>query len=99
MRESTVHLSLNRKNTILGVDSRVFGIEAGLLAIFISLQLWSFLLLLPFIHFLAKWAQARDERLFEAAMRYTREANTWDPWHHHALTKKRPEGFGRGLPL
>ncbi|MGH7472194.1 MAG: VirB3 family type IV secretion system protein [Longimicrobiales bacterium] len=99
MRESVVHLSLNRKASIMGVDAAIFGLEAALLGIFVSLQIWPFIALIPLVHALARWAYSRDERLIAAAMKYAREGDLWDPWHHTELTEKRPEGFGKGLPL
>lgn len=99
MRESVVHVSLNRKASIMGVDATIFGLEAALLAIFMSLSLWPFIGLIPIVHGLARWAYARDEQIVPAAMKYAREGDLWDPWHHAALAEKRPEGFGQGLPL
>lgn len=99
MRQSTVHASLNRKKLIMGVDARVFGLEAALVGIIVSLQVWPFLPLLPVLHLLARWAQARDDRMVEASVRYSREPDAWDPWHHHAVVERRPSGYGKGLPL
>lgn len=98
MRTSTVHLSLNRPKVIMGVNGKVFGTEAGLIAIFVALQIYLFLLFIPIIHALARWAQSRDANLVEAAVKFSREKDAWDPWHHPAVVSKRPKGFGRGLP-
>lgn len=98
MRTSTVHISLNRKAAIMGVDSRVFATEAALLGIIITLQMLPFLLLLPVIHAIARWAHARDDQMVEASVKYTRESDAWDPWHHPRAVNKRPQGYGRGMP-
>ena len=83
----------------MGVDSKIFGLEAGLFGIFISLQMWVFMLSLPPIHYLAKWVHERDDRMIDAVRKFSLESDAWDPWHHPDLVNKRPKGFGKGLPL
>lgn len=94
-----VHLSLNRKKSIMGIDAYIFQIEAGLFVIFLSLHMWIFMLTLPPIHLFARWMHGRDDRMVEIAKKYAHESDAWDPWHHPQLVNKRPKGFGRGLPL
>jgi type IV secretory pathway VirB3-like protein len=98
MRTSTVHASLNRKFAIMGVDARVFATEAALIGIFIALQMYVFLVLIPLVHGLARWAHARDDQMVEASVKYAREKDAWDPWHHPGVLAKRPAGYGRDLP-
>jgi len=98
MRTSTVHASLNRKASIMGIDARLFAMEAALLAVFISLQMLPFLLILPVIHAIARWAHSRDDQMVEASVPYAREKDAWDPWHHPKVVDKRPPGYGKGLP-
>jgi type IV secretory pathway TrbD component len=98
MRTSTIHTSLNRKKSIMGVDARVFATESALIGIFMVLQLWLFLLAIPLLHMLARWAHQRDDQMVEASVRYAREKDAWDPWHHPVIVGRRPKGYGKGLP-
>lgn len=83
----------------MGIDANLFGMEAALLGMIVSLQKWPFLVLLPILHALARWAFARDEQMVVAAMKYSKEPDLWDPWHHPRVVDARARGFGKGLPL
>lgn len=82
----------------MGVDARLFAMECALLAVFITLQVLMLIAILPLIHAIAKWAHARDDQMVEASVRYAREKDAWDPWHHPKVVDRRPAGYGRGMP-
>ena len=83
----------------MGVDSRIFSVEIGLVAIFVILQMWVFFPTVFILHLLARWAHNRDDRMVEASFKYAKEHDFWDPWHQPKTTDNRPKGFGKGLPL
>lgn len=98
MRVSTVHSSLNRTKSMMGVDHLVFKGLALLGSIFVMLSMWGFLLFLPVGYWIARWMFARDPLLLQANIRYSREKDQWDAWHHPKTVNKRPRGYGKGLP-
>lgn len=97
MRHSVFHASLNRPQLTMGVGDKAFGLEVGVFAIALNLQVWV-LMPVPFaLHLFFRWLYRKDPIAVDAYMAYMKEADLYDPWVRTSTTSARAEGYGKGL--
>ena len=96
-RASAFHPSLNRPRLVMGIGTEAFGLEAALAVMALNLQSWALGLLVVPLHLFLRWLYRSDPALPRAYLRYMKEADLYDPWVRHAVVRRRPAGFGRGL--
>jgi type IV secretory pathway VirB3-like protein len=97
-RESRFHPSLNRPKLFLGVPLNAFLlIVLGGSFAFVARIYWivpgAFLLWL-----IAKWLTKRDSAWMDILEHYLKEEHVYDSVPRAKEYKRRPEGWGRGLP-
>ena len=98
MQRSTIHLSLNRDKTIMGVDSNILTFEICLMVTIFIFQLYYFLILLLVVLFILKWLIKRDVKIIEASKIYSSESDFWDPWPNLKTFNHRDKKNGKGFP-
>lgn len=82
MSKTIVYLSITYKNTIMGVSQNSFALQVGIAMLFIILNAYYLLILIPLIHKIIKIAYIKDEMFIEIYKKFSREVDYWDPWEH-----------------
>jgi type IV secretory pathway VirB3-like protein len=80
MKNSVIHLSLNREKKIMGVDSNILTFEIILLSAVFILHIYYFLITIILMHMLFKWLMKDDGQIVIVSKLYSKEADFWDPW-------------------
>jgi type IV secretory pathway TrbD component len=97
-RYSRTYTSLNRNQTIMGVEKRAFMVEAFYASAMFANGFYAGLLMLPLIHALMRWLTKKDYMFFEIFMRYMNEGDAYSSIPQPSDWERRPLGWGRGLP-
>jgi type IV secretory pathway TrbD component len=97
MRQSVIHMSLNRQKLIMGIGDKAFVAEVGILLIALNLQVWLLMPMVVPLHYFFRWLYRKDSIALNAYTNYQKEADVYDPWVRPSVTKARPHGFGRGM--
>lgn len=97
-RSSPFHTSLHRPKLIMGVEKGIFG----------GLVLWSAFALVANAYWMAslsimaylvgRWLSKVDDQYVAILGRYVREDHVYDATPRASDLKKRPKGWGLGLP-
>lgn len=97
-RSSRIYTSINRDQTVMGVEKRAFMIVAFLGAAMFANKVYSGLLLLPVLHLFLQWMTKKDYRFFEIFMRFMSEDDVYTSLPQVQTMYARPRGWGQGLP-
>lgn len=97
-RSSRIYTSLNRDQTVMGVEKRAFMIVAFLGAAMFANKVYLGLTLVPVIHLFLQWMTKKDYRFFDIFMRFMSEDDVYSSLPQVQSIHTRPQGWGRGLP-
>ena len=99
-RASVFHASLNRPKTMMGTDPKAFLALAFAFSTLFAMQAYLALIALLPGFTLARLLTKKDPLFMSVFMRYLDEVNAYTsiPRPSDWFSKKRPPGWGRGLP-
>jgi type IV secretory pathway TrbD component len=97
-RESPVYSVLEEPLLVAGVDYRLCMINLGvLMMMLLSFRFWYWVPVALLVQLLLKQLAASDHQMRKVYVRYTMQADSYDPWpHQRQKLGFRPRGFGRG---
>jgi type IV secretory pathway VirB3-like protein len=98
MRSSRFHTSLHRPRLIMGIEKGAFGaLVLAASTLLVARAYWLMLALVP-AYLLARWLSKKDDQFMEILARYLREEHVFDATTRPNDFRRRPKGFGAGLP-
>lgn len=98
-RTSHVYGALMGQVTIDGAEYRLVMLNIGvLLFMLMSLRFWQWIPVAFLIHMMLKQFGRQDPQASRIYVRYSAQADRYDPWSPVIRTERRPFGFGRMRP-
>ncbi len=95
-RSSPIYRSLEGPVNIDGAEYRLVMMNVGvLLFMLMSLRFWWWIPVSYIIHILLKQLGRSDPQISKIYIRYSRQADRYDPWSPVVRIERRPNGFGR----
>lgn len=97
-RSTAVHKSLHEVKTIGGVEDKLAILNVTFTAAFVmGMTMWQLIPVGIMAHLFLAWLTKKDPWTRKVYMRYSVQADMYDPWPH-AVQKRghRPVGFARG---
>lgn len=82
----------------MGVEKKAFMVVAFYASAMFANGILVGLAFVPFIHALMRWLTKKDHMFFELFMRYMNESDAYSSLPRPSDWKRRPLGWGRGLP-
>ena len=98
-RSSQFHTSLHRPRLILGIEKGSFGVLVMLATLFLVARLYFAMIALIIPYYMARWLSKKDDQFVAILGRYLMEEHVYDATPRPSDFKKRPPGWGKGLPL
>lgn len=97
-RSSLFHTSLHRPKLIMGLEKGMFG-ALVFIAVFalVARAYWIFPLT-GVAYLVGRWLSKVDDQYMAILFRYLNEEHVYDATPRPSDFKKRPKGWGRGLP-
>jgi hypothetical protein len=101
LRVSSVNPAIADARKFMGVDRRLFGLNAiGLLTAIYLFKFWPWIALAVVFHYAALVVTDVDPDSIDAYLSYRNHADAYDNYPHEYMRQgQRPEGYGRGVVL
>ena len=98
-RYSKFHNSLQRTQTIMGIESTAFGGIVFAASFMVVAKAYWAIPVLVFIYLIARWLTKSDGQFMVMFFRYLDEGHVYDATPRTSDFMRRPKGWGRGVPL
>lgn len=97
-RASPFHPSLHRPKLLLGVESGMFGALVFVAVFALVARAYWMAPLLAIAWLAARWLSKSDHQYVAVLLRYLDEGHVYDATSRPSDFRRRPRGWGRGLP-
>lgn len=97
-RSSPFHTSLHRPKLIMGIEKGMFGGIALFGALVFGIRAYWLLPVMFLLYFVGKWLSKKDDQFVAILGRYLNEEHVYDATPRPSDYRRRPKGWGRGIP-